>query len=273
MSLRFALVLAAATGSPALAELMLSSRTIGLDLVALSALPTAPQGQGETDFCSHLFLEAVTTPGGQDATGKGWHVTAELPFGDLTAVSFIGRAIPATSGACELLDGNVGFFSGDQLVALLYGTEADSAMVGRIKSFGEGGLRVLSGDIIPMPVADLDRTGTGIVALPLAADEPVCDGTGTVPNIYNLPIDQARERLIAAGWRPVPGPVESQDYSPAKDLAAAGVTEVEDCSGTGFGFCAYRYSGPAGELEVTTVGEGGEDGSLPAVVAYGVECR
>ena len=74
--------LVAAFATPALADLSLASRTPGLDLVALDTLPPPPQDRGETAFCNHLFVETVTTPGGQDAAGKGWHVTAELPFGD-----------------------------------------------------------------------------------------------------------------------------------------------------------------------------------------------
>ena len=49
--------------------------------------------------------------------------------------------------------------------------------------------------------------------------------------------------------------------------------EVDDCSGTGFAFCAFRYSGSAGDLTVITAGEIGEDGSLPTVVRYAVDCR
>ena len=97
MSLRLALLILP-LATPACADLALSSQVPGLDLVALADLPAAPQDQGEPDFCAHLFVETVTTPGGKDAAAKGWHVTAELPLGDLTAVSFIGHATPATSG-------------------------------------------------------------------------------------------------------------------------------------------------------------------------------
>jgi hypothetical protein len=48
---------------------------------------------------------------------------------------------------------------------------------------------------------------------------------------------------------------------------------VQECSGTGFGFCDYAYAGPAGTLSVITMGEIGEDGRLPVVSDYGVDCR
>jgi hypothetical protein len=271
MSLRFALLLTA-FATPALADLSLSSRTLGLDLVALDTLPPPPQDGGDTEFCNHLFVETVTTPGGQDAAAKGWHVTAELPFGNLTAVSFIGRATPATSGACELLDGNVGLYSGGQLVALLYGTEADEPVIGRVRPFGDG-LRILSGDILPGTVADLVRAGDQITVTDPAKEEPVCDGAGMVPEIEGFPIDEARKNLIRAGWEPVPGDPAQQTLGWTREIAAAGVPEVEDCSGTGFGFCAYGYSGPAGRLRVITAGEGGEGGGLPIVSSYAVDCR
>jgi hypothetical protein len=267
---------AAATtlSAPALAETRYSSQVPGLALVALDALPAARGDQTEAEFCDHLFVATPETAAGRAAQAQGWKVTTELPFGDLTAVSFVGGAIPATSGTCELVDGNVGFFSGDQLVALLYRSEGDDPMIGRMEPFGEGGLRVFSGDLLPSPVADVQGSGTDdIAAVTLADEEPVCGGTASVPNIYNLPIDKARIRLIEAGWQPVPGDLETQSQSWASHIAAAGVPEVDECSGTGFAFCAYSYTRPIGELSVVTAGEGGEDGGLPFVSSYGVTCR
>lgn len=273
MTVRLALlVLAASLATRAQAEPSFGSELPGLDLVALGTLPPAPPAAPETEFCRHLFVEATTTPGGQDAAAKGWQVTAELPFGDLSAVSFVGQATPATSGTCALLDGNVGLYSGGQLVGLLYATRPEALMIGRIRPFGDG-LRILSGDLLPGTTADLVRQGDRITATAPASEEPVCNGSATVPGIEGLPIDKARTRLMRAGWTPVPGDPAQQSLGWAKDIAAAGVPEVEDCSGTGMAFCAFRYSGPAGELAVTTAGEGGEDGSLPAVASYGVNCR
>lgn len=270
--MRLALVLAVSLATPALADLQLSSQMPGLDLVALSALPDAPRDQGETDVCSHLFLASASTPGGKDAAGKGWHVTAEAPLGDLTAVSFVGSATPATSGTCELLDGNVGLYSGGQLVALVYGTDREALRVGRLRPFGTA-VRILSGDLLAETVADLTYDGLTLAMTSPAAQEPVCDAAGVVPAIEGLPIDQARRLLMQFGWQPAPGDTELQSFGMARDLAAAGVSEVGDCSGTGFGFCTFAYTGQAGELSVITAGEGGEDGSLPAVVRYGVDCR
>lgn len=269
--MRLTLLLALAAG-PALAEPQLASQVPGLAIAPLATLPAAPQDQGETEFCSHLFLDSPMTPGGRDAAAKGWHVTAEAPLGDLTAVSFVGSATPATSGTCELHDGNIGLYLGGQLTALVYGTDAEALLVGSLRPFSTG-VRILSGDLLAATVADLAYDGLALTVTPPASQEPVCDAAGVVPGIEGLPIDQARERLMQSGWTPVPGDPETQSFGMARDLAAAGIPEVGDCSGTGFGFCAFTYSGQPGTLSVITAGEGAEDGSLPAVVRYGVECR
>lgn len=266
--------LAVSGAGPILADLRVSSQSVGLEFATINTLPAAPDDQEDTRFCDHLFQAVPETTAGQAVHAQGWHITAELPFGDLTAVSFIGRAIPATSGTCELLDGNVGLFSDNQLVALVFGANGSKPMIGEVRPFGKDGLRVWSGDVLPTPVADLQRTDFDhISVMPLAKEELFCGGAAVVPHIYDLPINEARAPLLQMGWTPVPGDQDAYAYSQAKDIAAAGVPEVEECAGTGFGFCAYRYSGPAGMLSVTTAGEIGEDGTLPMVVSYEVTCN
>lgn len=268
--MRLALLFALAA-SPALAETAMTSQVPGLEIVPLSVLP-ANGNRDDTGLCDHLFVDKAATPGGQEAAAKGWHVTAEAPLGDLTAVSFVGSAEPATSGTCELLEGNVGLYSGPQLVAVVYSSQPAKLMIGRIRPFGDG-LRILSGDILPGTLADLVQAGGAVQITPPARDEPVCNGSASVPGIEGQPIDKARTLLATAGWQPVPGDPAQQALGWAKDLAAAGVPEVEDCSGTGLAFCSFVYSGPAGRLQVITAGEGGEDGSLPTVSGYDVTCN
>lgn len=269
--MRLVLLLLALAASPALAETPLSSQVPGLEIVPLSELPVNGN-QGDTGLCDHLFVATITTPGGKDAAAKGWHVTAEAPLGDLTAVSFVGSTEPATSGTCELLEGNVGLYSGAQLVAVVYSSQPAKLQIGRIRAFGDG-LRILSGDILPGTVADLVQVGGALQVNAPATEEPVCNGSAMVPGIEGLPVDKARKLLMQSGWEPIPGDPAQQALGWAKDLAAAGVPEVEDCSGTGFAFCSFSYSGPEGRLQVITAGEGGEDGSLPAVSGYDVTCN
>ena len=105
---------------------------------------------------------------------------------------------------------------------------------------------------------------------PLSAQEAVCRGTASVPNVYGQPINRARDLLARNGWSPViprRPPGERPDVRVA-DLIRRGVPEVEDCSGTGFGFCSYNYRGDGRTLNVTTVG----DGDYPDVSGYAVRC-
>jgi hypothetical protein len=270
--MRLTLLLAVAT-SPALAETPLVSRIPGLDVVTLDRLPSAKGGPGDVEFCDHLAITPETAAG-RAVQALGWSVTAEVPFGELTAVSFVGGFLQGTSGTCLRQDGNVGFFADDRLTALIYATDASEMPIGFIAPFGASNLRLWSGDYLPMPIADIQPQAGGIAVGPLSASEPVCNGTAEVPLIYSLPIDIARKQLADAGWQPMPYTGDrSESMGLDGEIAARGVTEVDICSGTGFGFCGYAYSGPAGNLSVTTMGEFGEDGSFPIVAGYGVDCR
>lgn len=271
-----ALALAALCLAPALAfaDPALETQVAGLEIVALSDLPAAPKSGEVGEFCQHLLADPITTPAGAVVKAKGWKVTAETPFGALTAVSFISSAEQATSGTCDLLDGNLGFFDGIQLVALVYASDAKETLIGRVVPFGDKGLRLWSGDTLPQPLADVQPAGAdGIAVTRLAPLEDVCNGTAKVPLIYGMPIDQARSLLAQHGWQPVPFAGErSTVYGIAPDLVAAGLPEVAECSGTGFGFCSFSYAEPAGTLFVTTAGEISEDGTLPSVADYGMDC-
>jgi hypothetical protein len=255
-----------------LADLSVTATVTGLEAVLLDTLPPAPADRGDPGFCP-LVMGQPATPAGQAVQAKGWQVTAEFPIGDLTAVSFAGRVTPVTSGACEIMDGNVGVFAGDRLVALVYGTEPDETRIGSLRPFGRHGLRILSGDILPGSVADLTLTGDTLTVTDPAPEEPVCNDRAIVPDIEGLPIDQARRALQAGGWTPVPGSAADRTLGWTEDLAAMGLPEIQDCSGTGFGFCLFAYDHPAATLNVVTVGEPGDDGSLPAVARYWAECR
>lgn len=259
--------------SSALAQ-TLTSLVDGLEITALTDLPPAPSDQGDRDLCGHKLVESPQTSAGAFVAAKGWAVTSEQAFGQLTAVTFVSGFIQGTSGTCELRDGNLGLFSGMQPVALVYAVDSEKILIGTASPFGPTGLRLWSGDYLPAPLADIQPTGTDITVTPLAASEPVCNGTAEVPFIYGMSLTLARQKLMQAGWQPVPFTGDrSEGFGLAPDIAAAGAPEVEDCSGTGFGFCSYAYAGPAGTLSVVTIGEFTEDGSLPVVSDYGADCR
>lgn len=240
-------------------------------VVAISTLPPPPAQEGEA-FCGNLIAEA-STPAGRIVEERGWAVTAEQPLGRLTAVSFVGTQIQGTSGSCEFLNGNVGIFEGSELLAIIYGTNVERPLIGRIERFATNAVRIWDGDLLSQPVADLDLSGEGYVrVMPLAANEQFCGGSRSVPLIYGLQITDARNRLAEHGWSPADhGPPEGRPDERSAALAGNGLIEAESCAGTGFGFCTFDYVAGTDTLSVITAGEGPEGGN-PVVAGYEVSC-
>ncbi|WP_232630268.1 hypothetical protein [Methylobacterium sp. Leaf118] len=246
-----------------------ASSVEGVEVAALASVPKAPPEIGETALCAR-FIVAPKSPAGRRVTEAGWAVTGEARLGRFQAVSFAGRFTQGTSGSCEIGNGNVGIFEGQSLRAVAYARKGATRSIGRLVPFGDG-LRLWDGGFLPQPLADLrlDAVGGGVSVVPLAPIEAICGGKGLVPNVYGQPITRAREWLRQAGWRPVTGPAPEDPRSREGDLVRMGVAEVESCSGTGFGFCAYGYAREGVALSVTTVG----DGDDPSVSGYVVDCR
>lgn len=270
-----AVLLAFGAGSAAQAQsassLDLMSQVMGVALARITNLPEAPADTGDAQWCDHLVI-AAGTPGGQLAESRGWSVTGEVSLDGVDLVSFVAGFESGTSGSCALLDGNVGIFSGDEMIGVAYAPTGSALSIGHIHPLGSDGARIWSGDFLSMPVADMALMGGFALAVrPLAAEEKFCGDTASVPNIYGVPIAEARETLAASGWtaREI---AESEDPdSRSREYRALGLVELEGCSGTGFGFCSFAYDGTAGTLSVTTVGEG-EDGGTPIVSSYDVAC-
>lgn len=253
--------------------LRVASQVDGLEVVRLDRLPNAPKDNGDRNFCSNLIIDAASAAG-RDVEKQGWAVTGEVPLGEFQAVSFVGKFEAGTSGTCALSDGNVGIFHGRQLVAIAYAGKNSSISIGKVISFGTNGVRIFNGELLEMTVADMRLAGTsGLVVTPPALQEKVCDGSATVPFIERLPIDIARDMLAENGWNPVDlTNANTRSAGQAQSIAKLGIVEVEDCSGTGFGYCRYDYRNTAGDLSVTTAGEVISNGTLPWVVGYGVNC-
>lgn len=243
-----------------------------LRIVPLQRLPRAPAsaaGEARAD-CRHL-LAAPRTPAGRQVADAGWGVTGEAVIGPYQAVSFVGSFERGTSGSCQLGQGNVGLFRGAALAFVVYAPAGGSRSIGRAMALDGVGLRIWDGDFLSQPMADLRLGADDSPAIqPLAAQETVCNGKGSVPNIYGRPINEARTLLERSGWSPVSPrrPAGERLDGRVADLVKRGVPEVEDCSGTGFGFCGYGYRGTVGALSVTTVG----DDDYPKVSGYGVRC-
>lgn len=273
-----ALALALALSGPAAAQAgpeapRIVSTVKDLRFVPLADLPRAPARprRSPEESCSG-WAETPRSEATRAVAARGWTVTGEVPLGRYRAISFASTLETGPSGTCYVADGNVGVFDGGRLVALAYGAVPNK--IGRVVTRTGGGVRLHDGDALASPIGDLNLRPDGTLALePLAKVESVCGGRGSVPNIRGLPIDKARAALIAAGWAPVSSEpsqgAEDVRVGREEDLARRGLIEVDGCAGTGLGYCSFKYSGPAGTLSVTTVG----DAYMPEVDDYDVECR
>jgi hypothetical protein len=266
-------VKATETPSPNVAQIdqgpQLTSSVPGLMLTRTHTLPLAPASAADRGGCGHL-LSKSTSPAARAVAKRGWAVTGQATVGGYRAVSFIGKMGQGTSGSCLLEQGNVGFFLGNKLVALAWMKPDAKRSIARIEQRGEQDARLWDGDFLSQPFADIRAGDEGAISAgPMAKLDRVCEGTAQVPNIYGIPIVKARNLLAQQGWKPVTHSRRESEIGYAiADLVQRGITEVDDCSGTGFGFCRLDYASNAGTLGVTTVG----DGDWP-VADYTVQCR
>ena len=231
-------------------------------------LPEGPHPKKNDDNCSGHFSDP-TTEAGRYVRQRGWGVLSEVGIGDYELVSFAGEFIPGTSGSCAIRQGNIGIFVGSRLKAILYTAGKSDELIGVLAELEGGNIRIWSGSYLRYPIADISAGSLGLIVGKVAAEDTFCEGRVAVPNIYGSPITDARDRLRAAGWEPVPQPQE--EWGQQVDLHEIGITEAVSCSGTGFGFCGYAYKMGDALLDVTTAGELYE-GSVPGVAWYAVTC-
>lgn len=86
------------------------------------------------------------------------------------------------------------------------------------------------------------------------------DARGAVAGLKkDRPYAEMRQKLLNAGWFAAPqDPAQFADQRcGARAEICDAYPETEACSGTGMGFCAFRFrSGDGAIIAVTTVGEG-----------------
>lgn len=241
------------------------SEVKGVSLVVASDLPRSPEGGSVDDYCEHYRATDLTTTG-RAVAERGWIVTSEAPLGQYRVVTFASGFNPGTSGVCTARNGNIGVFDGTRLVALAYSPSGSDTILGAVESMENGALLVWGGDYPAPPLGELHLDQDHPRLTGVAPARSFCRRTATVPNVYGRSIDAARTDLIAHGWRPLPSTGNEGEYSGAERLTRRGVIEAEACSGTGMGYCALKYQGAGGVLNVTTAGDDDR------IVSYGVTC-
>lgn len=234
----------------------------------VSTLPEGPYPSKSDDNCSGDFTEP-TTDAGRYVQQRGWGVLSEVGIGDYQFVSFAGEFIPGTSGTCAVRQGNIGVFDGSRLKAILYTARKSDELIGVLVPVEDGIVRVWSGGYLGHPVADISVGSVGLIVAKVAAEDTFCQGRIPMPNVYEMPITDARDKLQAAGWEPVPQPKE--EWGQQIDLHDIGITETVSCSGTGLAFCRYAYKTSGASLDVVTAGEMFDD-NVPSVSSYSVTC-
>jgi hypothetical protein len=256
----------AVTGGP--------SVTNGLEIQMLQKLPAAPAPTKAPARCAQYVVTPTTQPG-KAVASAGWVITAEAQLGPFEAISFAGQLRPVGDGYdgnyCTVEQGNVGIFQDGDLVAIAYASPSAKTSIGKAVALEGGGVRLWSGRAISQPIGDINVADNGrLVQLDaVAAQEMLCSGRATVPNIYGMPIDKARRMLITSGWTPMPRKGEDGPPSPGqeKQLVERGVVEVSACS-EGLDYCGFGYRHGAVGLSVTTMG----DDPFPKVTGYGADC-
>ncbi|TDN54833.1 hypothetical protein EC843_101891 [Buttiauxella sp. JUb87] len=250
--------------------LQVSSTVNGLHIIATDKLPSAPPELTTEEQALNCDRDPPQTGEGKSVSTQGWKVIDEVSSGNTTIVGFFSKGEEGTSGSCFVKNGNVAIFNKGILQALIYGdeiTDDSYSILGAVSKTNLVNTFRLR-EFFPgmTAVADLIYDGKVARVKPVAPLEPYCEGTAPVPNIFGKDIKSARKALINYGW--IPEKVEAdRGDTRARQLNDEGVTEVNSCSGTGFGFCNFDYKREGGaSLNVMTVGDDF------TVSDYGADC-
>lgn len=254
-------------------DISFASQVSGIEFATMSTLPENKSYESDKDLCSAIITEPETNAGRKVADANWW-VTGEIEKGDLTFVSFVGKFDIGTSGACPRSEGNIGVFLDEALQAIIYTDETASQSIGSIEALDGGNLRIWDGDYLSAAFFDMKIIDNNLIIIRQIADhDTFCGGAISAPTTFGLPINIARRLLISEDWQPVSAPKNEASSVVAQTQET--IPELQDCSGTGFGFCSFEYSkGDEYTLTVVTAGEGEDDDEnfSPAVVGFQVTC-
>ena len=144
------------------------SEVRGLDFRLSSRLPRSPAAVPDSNACGVI---KPSTSAGKLVAAKGWGVTGEAKLKTYQVVSFAAMFEPSTSGTCEVEQGNVAVFFGSKLLAIAYAGRTYRQSIGRIAPLENGGVRLFSGDIVSVPVGDLQMLDGYLFRLSPAASK------------------------------------------------------------------------------------------------------
>lgn len=260
--------------APRIAALQVGSDLSDYAFVAMRHLPRSPENGVLDEGCTGYRTEKPS-PLAKSVERLGWIVTSEAPLGRYRVITFASGFDPGTSALCFARNANLAVFDGEALVALAYAKHpyrgpddpANPVPLGRVELLEDATGLLVWTDPPGVPVGELRLVSQGLRLTARSPHHTYCQGLAVVPDIYGKPIADARRMLLEQGWRPR-RPAEQPDaFERALGGADVDTPELESCSGTGVGYCAWNYSGKAAALGVVTVGED------HTVSSYGVTCK
>lgn len=198
----------------------------------------------------------------------GWVVLSESELAAYKLVAFAGALHNSTSGTCLIEQSNIAIYHDNTLLGIIYLDDPMLSKIGNLVLTDAGYVRIFSGDVIQMPVAELHLSKDGINLRSLSPFTSHCNGKAILPNLIGQNILSARSQLFSFGFTPVVSDTSSIP-SWREGLITAGVAEVAACSGTGFAFCAFNYQNKASRVRLITAGEA----EIPTVVREIIECQ
>lgn len=257
---------AAPTATAEAAGFAVQGEVDSLRLQALSELPAAPKAAADAE----ADPDCAKPPGSEEARAaakQGWRIVEELTWKDYRVLGVAAAPARAAGIGCMAGGGRVLFFRDGRPVAQLLDPQADPSQADSgIQSVfldddadpspreGAGELRI--GDWATER-ARVQVEGAGLRLAALPETDRYCDGHAVLPRVESVALPQARERLLARGWS-ADVPKREGDGEFLSGLIGAGYPEIEDCSGTGQGFCSFQYRNAAGDrLRLITAGEFG----------------
>lgn len=249
------------------------SDVAGIHIVAATTLPAPrrPMRFGPDHFCRNGVIDPPKTAAGKQAASLGWLVSSEQQAAGYTAIGVFSRGGQGTSGTCFIEDGNIVIYHDAQPVAIVYGDapkEDEGGLIGGVvATLTTGRLRILDWTPATAASADIVLAADRIDVVAIADREIAC-GDITLPNLRNRSIPEMRKLLAPFGWSPAKSTgIEEDVGAEVSAYRRQGLTEVQDCAGTGYGFCSVRYTHRGGTvLNVTTMGD------EPSVARYSVTC-
>ena len=246
----------------------LRSRASGVSIAPTPDLPVVVYEKKDEPYCDDNA--SPQSAEGKWARARGWRISSEDKLGPLTIVSVLRRGKHGRGGECVAIDGRFLVFDHGRPIATIVTASVEGYQLNQLETMATGALRLWSGSQEP-PYGDLALKGRDLEITPLPPSDKVCDGRRTMPNVFAKPIQEARKKLFAAGWRPVTRrrqlPVLDEDgygelWSGADYLYNEGVREVDECEPRDQ--CSFTYRARGAKVMILAQSE--------RVTAYLVDC-